>query len=98
MTEYSRGPFAQQYLTAFLAAHLDGPAAPASVLEAFSRVAHQPWQDGTPYVLAPAMTAVIAAAAQALDVIGGGRGCEVCLSLPTGRQRAWLEFGRHRTR
>ncbi|MFI7650295.1 hypothetical protein ACIBTZ_30070 [Micromonospora sp. NPDC049460] len=64
MADYTRSRFAQQYLKAFLEpateATIDGPE--ASAIDAFSRVAHQPWQDGEPYVLAPAMTAIIAAA------------------------------------
>ncbi|MDZ5446778.1 hypothetical protein U2F26_29320 [Micromonospora sp. 4G57] len=57
MTEYSRGRFAQQYLRAFLEPHLehdpDHPARQRAVLGTFSRLAHEPWQHGEPYVLAP---------------------------------------------
>ncbi|MGN9894695.1 hypothetical protein [Micromonospora sp. L31] len=74
MAEYCRGRFAQQYLKAFLEPQLeqqaDHPDQQDDVLGVFSRVAHQPWQDGEPYVLVPAMTAIIAAAAQALDLTG----------------------------
>ncbi|TWJ25131.1 hypothetical protein [Micromonospora endolithica] len=71
MTEYSRGRFAQQYLRAWLESRFDDDAAHnAAVCDAFSRIAHQLWRDGEPYVLAPAMTAIIAAAAQALDLTG----------------------------
>ncbi|MCI4066175.1 hypothetical protein MRQ36_27950 [Micromonospora sp. R77] len=74
MTEYARSRFAQQYLRAFLTPHLDpadDDATPQKkALDAFARVAHEPWQHGEPYVLAPAMTAIIAAAAQALDLTG----------------------------
>ncbi|MGK5741515.1 hypothetical protein [Micromonospora sp. URMC 103] len=81
MPEYSRGRFAQQYLKAFLETHLNhDPAAQAGALDAFSRVAHQPWQDGEPFILAPAMTAVIAAAAQALDLTGDAVGNDVAPS------------------
>jgi hypothetical protein len=38
------------------------------LVQALDRVAHEPWQLGTPYVLAPAMTAIVAAAAEALDL------------------------------
>ncbi|MER7894281.1 hypothetical protein ABTX15_31190 [Micromonospora sp. NPDC094482] len=71
MSEYCRSRFAGQYLRAWLESHVsdDGGHSPA-VLDAFSRIVHQPWRDGQPYVLAPAMTAIIAAAAQALDLTG----------------------------
>ncbi|TWG28194.1 hypothetical protein FHX75_111345 [Micromonospora palomenae] len=97
MTEYSRSRFAQQYLRAFLEPRLahdpDYPARHSDVLGAFTRVAHEPWQHGEPYVLAPAMTAIIAAAAQALDLTGDVVGNDIApsdagvLFLPTaGRQ------------
>ncbi|MEU1606069.1 hypothetical protein [Micromonospora matsumotoense] len=74
MTDYTRTYFAQQYLTAFLSGAGGttgfGPDIEARAADAFRRAAHQPWQDGEPYVLAPAMTAIIAAAAQALDLTG----------------------------
>ncbi|MFG1952468.1 hypothetical protein [Micromonospora sp. NPDC048830] len=74
MIDYTRSRFAQQYLKAFLEPTLDattdGPDHKTAVIDALGRVAHQPWQDGEPYVLAPAMTAIIAAAAQALDLTG----------------------------
>ncbi|MBM0260119.1 hypothetical protein [Micromonospora sp. 4G55] len=84
MTEYSRSRFAQQYLRAFLEPRLDHdpdyPARHSDVLGAFTRVAHEPWQHGEPYVLAPAMTAIIAAAAQALDLTGDVVGNDVAPS------------------
>ncbi|MEU7171493.1 MULTISPECIES: hypothetical protein [Micromonospora] len=84
MTDYTRSRFAQQYLKAFLEPAVDparsGPDTGGRATEAFSRAAHQPWQDGEPYVLAPAMTAIIAAAAQALDLTGDIIGNDVAPS------------------
>ncbi|SCG38078.1 hypothetical protein [Micromonospora coxensis] len=82
MSEYSRGRFAQQYLRAWLQSRFDDDAVAGNgtVVEAFSRIAHQPWRDGEPYVLAPAMTAIIAAAAQALDLTGDTVGNDVAPS------------------
>ncbi|MFG2058561.1 hypothetical protein ACGFI9_31505 [Micromonospora sp. NPDC048930] len=84
MTDYTRSRFAHQYLSAFLEsardATTDSSDRTAAVMDAFSRVAHQPWQDGEPYVLAPAMTAIIAAAAQALDLSGDIVGNDVAPS------------------
>jgi hypothetical protein len=75
MTDYCRSRFAQQYLRAFLETRQasispDDPTPPPAVMTAFDRLAYQPWQLGEPYVLAPAMTAIVAAAAQALDLSG----------------------------
>ncbi|MFG1648371.1 hypothetical protein ACGFIE_00470 [Micromonospora sp. NPDC049275] len=71
MTDYCRGRFAQQYMRAWLESRFDDDIAhDLDLHETFSRIAHQPWRDGDPYVLAPAMTAIIAAAAQALDLTG----------------------------
>ncbi|RKF19137.1 hypothetical protein [Micromonospora globbae] len=84
MTDYTRSRFAHQYLKAFLEPTEDatsgGSDLQASVIDAFNRAAHQPWQDGEPYVLAPAMTAIIAAAAQALDLSGDIVGNDVAPS------------------
>lgn len=57
-----------------------GPELSAAVTNVFTRVVHQPWQDGESYVLAPAMTAIIAAAAQALDLSGDIIGNDVAPS------------------
>ncbi|WP_433388643.1 hypothetical protein [Micromonospora sp. KLBMP9576] len=84
MADHTRSRFAQQYLKAFLGPDADatrgGPDTGARAADAFSRAAHQPWQDGEPYVLAPAMTAIIAAAAQALDLTGDIVGNDVAPS------------------
>ncbi|MFC4148048.1 hypothetical protein ACFO0M_17470 [Micromonospora mangrovi] len=80
MTDYCRGRFAQQYLRAWLEARVDDTIGNETVIDAFSRIAHQPWHDGEPYVLAPAMTAIIAAAAQALDLTGDTIGSDIAPS------------------
>ncbi|MGC4885755.1 hypothetical protein [Micromonospora sp. DT227] len=81
MIEYTRTPLATSYINAFLDTHTyDGPEPDATALDAFTRIAHQPWQDGESYVLAPAMTAIVAAAAQALDLSGDIVGNDVAPS------------------
>jgi hypothetical protein len=76
MVDYHRGPLAQQYLEAFLDARLarhdpdyDGTL-PPKFFDAMRNITATPWQLGEPYVVAPAMTAIVAAAAQALDLTG----------------------------
>lgn len=72
MVDYSRTRFAQQYLKAYLDAAFEETVAttPPKVLAAIDKLAHQPWQLGDSYVLAPEMTAIVAAAAEALDLTG----------------------------
>jgi hypothetical protein len=74
MTDYTRGLFARQYLQAFLETRHTSPAGtgavPSTVLATFDQLTHLPWKAGDPYVLAPAMTAIVAAAAEALDLTG----------------------------
>ena len=42
------------------------------VVDAVARAAHAAWSQGETFVLAPAITAIIAAAAEALDLTGAG--------------------------
>jgi hypothetical protein len=76
MVDYHRTVLAEEYLQAFLHTRLashdpdyDG-ALPPKVLEAMRAIMSTPWRLGEPYVVAPAMTAIVAAAAAALDLIG----------------------------
>lgn len=75
MVDHHRSPLAGQYLTAFLTARLahhpeaSGEPSPATLL-ALRRVTAEPWRSGDTYVLAPAMTAIVAAATEALDLTG----------------------------
>ncbi|GAB3147135.1 hypothetical protein GCM10027290_29940 [Micromonospora sonneratiae] len=72
MVDYSRTRFARQYLEAYLDAAFEETVATTTpkVLAAIDKLAHQPWQLGDPYVLAPEMSAIVAAAADALDLTG----------------------------
>lgn len=72
MADYGRTALARQYLRAYLDEAFEATAATATpkVLAAVDKLAHQPWQLGDPYVLAPEMSAVVAAAAEALDLTG----------------------------
>ncbi|SCL20413.1 hypothetical protein GA0074692_0861 [Micromonospora pallida] len=71
MVDYGRTSFARQYLRAYLDAAFEGSDATTTpeVLDAVDRLTHQPWQLGEPYVLAPEMSAVVAAA-EALNLTG----------------------------
>jgi hypothetical protein len=74
MVDYHRTQLAPAYVKAFLdsrGGHADphAEADPAAV-EAMSRITGTPWRVGEVYVVAPAMTAIVAAAAQALDLTG----------------------------
>jgi hypothetical protein len=76
MVDYHRGLLALQYLGAFLDTRMaardpdyDGILAPEFV-DAIRAITEMPWRLGEPYVVAPAMTAIVAAAAQALDLTG----------------------------
>ncbi|KAB1920953.1 hypothetical protein F8271_31545, partial [Micromonospora sp. ALFpr18c] len=75
MVDYHRSPLAAQYLQAFFGSRLanhpsPSPAGMAKVLDAVRAITANPWRSGEPYVIAPAMTAIIAAAAAALDLTG----------------------------
>lgn len=79
MWEVSQTSTARNYLQAFaedVFAHFRGedPYSPAEddtrLLDALVRMTSLAWRVGEPYVLAPAMTAVVAAAADALDLTG----------------------------
>jgi hypothetical protein len=76
MAEYVGGPLDLDYLHTMLAAQLattapelDEPAV-APAVEAVTRAAKAAWTVGETFVLAPAMTAIVAAAAEALDLTG----------------------------
>ncbi|GGL92995.1 hypothetical protein [Micromonospora yangpuensis] len=72
MVGYSRTDLARQYVTTYLDTVFatTGATPTPKVVTAVDRIAHQPWQLGDPYVLAPEMSAIVAAAAQALDLTG----------------------------
>jgi hypothetical protein len=78
MAEYTIGSLANDYLRASLAADVvpalreqDEPADVVDKLvDAIGRATRAAWTDGEAYVLAPAMTAIVAAAAEALDLTG----------------------------
>ncbi|MFI7493077.1 hypothetical protein ACIBXA_32365 [Micromonospora echinaurantiaca] len=70
MADYGRTAVARRYLQAYLDEAVQAKASTPQVLAAIDRLAHQPWQLGDPYVLAPEMSAVVAAAAEALDLTG----------------------------
>jgi hypothetical protein len=72
MADYHHSPLARDWLDAFMSARSADTEEPPTpkVLDAIRRISAQPWRVGQPYVVAPAMTAVVAAAAQALDLIG----------------------------
>ena len=74
MDAYCRSTGGKRYLTAFAQAFNDNadpdhPATP-DLIDAVHRLASSAWRVGEPYVLAPAMTAIVAAAADALDLTG----------------------------
>ena len=78
MIDYHRGPLAERYLHAILAdvhatvhRDIDGAGAVTdNAVRAMRQITASPWQVGDPYVCAPAMTAIVAAAAEALDLAG----------------------------
>jgi hypothetical protein len=84
MHEFTQTTTHQTYLRVFAGSrfdHLDRAQAPAAAhladeqppglfLEALDQLSAAPWRAGEPYVLAPAMTAVVAAAADVLDLTG----------------------------
>jgi hypothetical protein len=70
MVDYHRSPLSHLWLDSFLGGRLadTGEAQTPETLDAIRRVSALPWEFGEPYVVAPAMTAIVAAAAQALDL------------------------------
>jgi hypothetical protein len=77
MIDYHRGPLAEAYLHPFLDEHINAHpeatepvAVTDDVVRAMHRITASPWQVGEPFVCAPAMTAIVAAAAEALDLTG----------------------------
>ncbi|MGJ3224812.1 hypothetical protein ACQEUV_05475 [Micromonospora aurantiaca (nom. illeg.)] len=75
MVDYHRSPLAAQYLQPFFGSRLADRPSPSSggmakILTAVRAITANPWRFGEPYVIAPAMTAIIAAAAAALDLTG----------------------------
>jgi hypothetical protein len=74
MDAYCHSSGGRHYLTTFTQAFNDNadpdhPATP-QLIDAVHRLAATAWRVGEPYVLAPAMTAIVAAAADALDLTG----------------------------
>ncbi|GGJ89988.1 hypothetical protein GCM10010123_19770 [Pilimelia anulata] len=75
MADHFRTDLARRYLRAYLdtgAEHRpdDAPPVTAEAVAAMMRITGGPWSNGEPYVCAPAMTAIVAAAADALDLTG----------------------------
>ncbi|GAA4595812.1 hypothetical protein BJY16_001802 [Actinoplanes octamycinicus] len=71
MVDYHNSALAHRYLHALFADMPDeyGAMTP-DVLTTMHQITGTPWKVGEPYIVAPAMTAIIAAAAQALDLTG----------------------------
>jgi hypothetical protein len=68
---YHRTRLLQDYLASFLAARTPPPDTPTpESVAALRQMTSLPWQHGEPYIVAPAMTAIVAAAAEALDLVG----------------------------
>ena len=74
MDAYCHSSGGRRYLTAFAQAFNDNatPDQPATpdLIDVIHRLAASAWRVGQPYVLAPAMTAIVAAAADALNLAG----------------------------
>jgi len=81
MAEYTIGAVALDYLRASLASNVvpalreqyeptDATDAVDKLVDAIGRATRAAWTDGETFVLAPAMTAIVAAAAEALDLTG----------------------------
>jgi hypothetical protein len=78
MTEHNATPAASAFFADFLRHTLtpprgeddDDPQATADFTRTLVRLTSNVWQLGDPFVLAPAMTAIVAAAAEALDLTG----------------------------
>jgi hypothetical protein len=73
MTEYVATPNATAYLEQLVqdrwASVTDDPP-PQAVVDTIIRTTNNVWRNGEPFVAAPAMTAIVAAAAEALDLTG----------------------------
>jgi hypothetical protein len=76
MAEYTADPVAHAYLraslpTTIIPSERDEPTdVTDTVIDAIGRATRAAWTDGETFVLAPAMTAIVAAAAEALDLTG----------------------------
>ncbi len=74
MIDYHRSSVARWYLKAFIDSRLtrdpDDGTTPPDLLNAMAAITGMPWRVGETYVVAPAMTAIVAAAAAALDLTG----------------------------
>lgn len=78
MAEYSRTKVAADYLRAAAEAYIpptvtepkERAAAVDRIVDALARASSAAWSQGETFVLAPAMTAIVAAAAEALDLTG----------------------------
>lgn len=69
MVKYHDTGLSREYLTSLLVGRTGDRPSQATVL-GLHRMTRNPWSVGEPYVVAPAMTAIIAAAAEALDLTG----------------------------
>ena len=97
MDAYCHSSGGRRYLTAFAEAFHDnaiaGQRPTPELVDVIHRLASSAWRIGEPYVLAPAMTAIVAAAADALDLAGDTLHAEVApgdfgvLFLPTRSTR-----------
>lgn len=71
MVAYHRTQAARNYLKVFLEPRtVPGGTATPQTLNTLHGLSSSPWQHGDPYVIAPAMTAIVAAATEALDLTG----------------------------
>ena len=76
MIDYHRTPLSTHYLHAFFDDRYDRDTpdfdgtVPPRFFDAMRAITGNPWELGEPYVVAPAMTAIVAAAAAALDLTG----------------------------
>ncbi|WP_328463592.1 hypothetical protein OHA21_38345 [Actinoplanes sp. NBC_00393] len=71
MADFTSGTIARTYLEAmFEGMPAEYGTMTPDVLTAMHTITGSPWRTGEPYIVAPAMTAIIAAAAQALDLSG----------------------------
>jgi hypothetical protein len=73
MDEHVRGVGFREFLDIFLDTRLPAEPEhrrPGRVIDTVGQATGTVWRAGEPFVLAPAMTAVVAAAAQALDLTG----------------------------
>jgi hypothetical protein len=71
MTEAVATPAAATYISALVHDHTaDDEPVTATFIDAVVQMTNNVWRHGDPFVLAPAMTAIVAAAAEALDLTG----------------------------